>query len=114
MGYYVLRLRQGHGETLCAVLADEVRRSDTSATYWRDGALVYQLPLDALLQQALAADRPQAQALMKAWARQGQRRGTLGPELAAIRPGAGGQRQVGSAVEQVIAIVEEPRAKPRP
>ncbi len=114
MSYHVLRVRQAGRETLCAVQADEVRRSDVSATFWLEGALVYQAPLTALLYQEELADRPQAEARMKELGRRGLRSGALGPEQVAIRPGAGGQRQVGSAVEQVVAVVEGPRVKPRP
>jgi hypothetical protein len=76
--------------------------------------LVYQLPLGALLHHEVAADRPEAQARMKELTRRGLRSGALGPETAAIRPGVGGKRQIGSAVEQVVAVVEGPRTKPRP
>lgn len=114
MGYHVLRVRQTNGETLCAVHADELRRSDTSASFWLDGALVYQLPLGALLQHEVVDDRAEALARMKELTRRGMRSGALGPETPAIRPGVGGKRQIGSAVEQVVAVVEGPRSKPRP
>lgn len=114
MAYYVLRVRQVSGETVCAVQADEVRLGDSSATFWLDGALVYQAPRAALQQQQQVADRPAAEALIRQWSRRGGRRGTLGPEQAAIRPAAGGQRQIGGVVEQVIAVVEGSTARPRP
>lgn len=110
--YYVLRVRNAMTVTVCAIAADEVRRGEQSATYWLEGALVYQVPLTSLQAQQVVEDRKSAEDLMKLWTVPA-RKGRLGPEFEAIRPGAGGKRQIGTAVEQVVAIVEDPRSRPR-
>ena len=97
-------------ECVCAIQADEVRRGERSATDWRDGALVYQVPLAALCGEQQVEDRQRAQELLKQWMAPA-RKGRLGPEFLGIRPAAGGHRQVGTAVEQVVAIVEDPRSR---
>lgn len=98
-------------ETVCAIQADEVRRGERSISYWLEDSLVYQAPPACLRAEQAVEDRQAAQELMKLWTAPA-RKGRLGPEFAAIRPAAGGARQIGTAVEQVVAIVEDPRSRP--
>lgn len=109
--YYVLRVQHAMTETLCAIQADEVSRGESSVSYWYEDSLVYQVPVASLRAEEAVADRQAAQDLMKQWTVPA-RKGRLGSEFNGIRPGAGGSRQIGTAVEQVVAILEDPRSRP--
>ena len=108
MPVWVLHVQQGMATTVCGVEADELRSTPGGVSLWKDGRLVYQVTHKALIFQQECIDRAEALALMRqgtvATAR--QRHGG-GGEVAAIRPGAGGQRQTAAVIEQVRAVIEE-------